>query len=516
MKVLKSILVSLAACAGLLGQDFVVDNGVEPQSLDPAKVSGLPEFRILGALFEGLMVTNARTGKAEPGLAEHWSASADGRTYTFRLRQAEWSDGTPITAQTVVDSWFRTMDPKTAAPYAQMLSESLEGAKAYCEGKGPKEGVGLRAVDPQTVEATFVGPMPYILDMLPHAAWAVVPMHVIQKYGDDWIRPGHVVSDGPFVLQDWTPKDRIQVVKNPHYWDAAGVKLASITFLPVESQAAGYDMFKAGQVDFMPDVDPQRIDEIKVRKDYQLSAGSGVMYYCFNMTRKPFDDVHVRKALSLAADRKVLVEQVLKGGQSPSGGLVPAFGSFRTTRGNPFNPGEARRLLAAAGFPGGQGFPAFEAVIVDEARDRMIGEWLRQQWEENLGLHMTLKRLEWSSFLDTCYKTHDYAVNGIIWVADFPDPMNFLGELLKTGSGNNSGLYSNPKVDALLAKANRMPGGAARDKVLMGAEAMAITQDQALLPLFFTASQNLIDLGKWGGWYPNPMDVHPWKAIYRK
>jgi oligopeptide transport system substrate-binding protein len=516
MRKLTGLVLALAASATMFAQDFYFNNGAEPQSLDPAKITGVPEHHIYQALFEGLMVNNAKTAKGEAGLAESWKVSNEGKTYTFKLRKATWSDGTPITAQTVVDSWYRTLDPKTGSEYAQMVYDSLEGAKAYYEGKGPKEGVKVKAIDAQTFEATFVGPMPYIIDMLAHYAWAVMPMHAIQKFGADWTKPANFVGNGPFTLKEWKPQDRLVVVKNEKYWDAKNVKLKSVTFLPIEDQATGYDKFKAGEVDWMDSVDMNRIEEIKLRKDYQKGPGSTVYYYIFNVTRKPFNDVRVRKAFSMATDRETLVKQVLKGGQIPTGGLVPKFGTFETAKGNTFNPEQAKKLLAEAGFPGGKGFPKFEVIYNTNANHKKIAEWVQQQWKTVLGVDIELKNLEWATFLDTRQKAHDFFVSRAGWAADFPDPTNYLGELLKTGSGNNDGLYSNKKADALIEKANKMAGGPARDKVLMEAENIMITQDQAFIPFYFYVNQNLIDTTKWGGWYENSMNIHPWKAIYKK
>jgi len=516
MRKLTSVVLTLAASATMFAQDFIFNNATEPQSLDPALIQGVPEHRLFMALFEGLTVFDPKTAKAVPGLAESWKVSNNGTTYTFKLRKANWSDGTPITAQQIVDSWLRQIDPATGSQYAQMVYDKVVGAKEFATNKGPKENVKIRAIDPQTFEATFIGPMPYIIDALTHYAFAIMPMHVIAKHGKDWTKPGNFVGNGPFVLKEWKPQDRIVAVKNEKYWDAKNVKLKSITFLPIEDQATAYDKYKAKEVDWQPEIDPARIDEIKLRKDYQHGVGSTVYYYIFNVKRKPFDDVRVRKAFTMAIDRKQLCDQVLKAGDVPTGGLVPPMGSFVTTKGNTFNPEEAKKLLAAAGYPAGKNFPKFTLIYNTSARHKKIAEWAQQQIKTVLGIDFELQNLEWNTFLDTRSKTHDFAVSRAGWQADYTDPTNYLEELLKTNSGNNDGQYSNKKADALLEKAAKMPGGAARDKVLMQAEEIMITQDQAIAPFFFYVNQDLIDTQKWGGWYVNSMNVHPWKPIYKK
>ncbi|HWQ08964.1 MAG TPA: peptide ABC transporter substrate-binding protein [Holophaga sp.] len=516
MKLFCLVLAAVMAAAELPGQDLRYNNGAEPESLDPLRITGIVELDIHRALFEGLTMNDPSTAKGVPGLAEGWTVSPDGRTFTFRLRRAVWSDETPITAQTVVDSWFRTLDPRMASESTWIMLDSLEGAKAYHDGKGRQEDVRIRALDAHTFQATFVSPTPYAPDMLTHWIWAVVPIHAIQKHGDAWTRPGNFVGNGPFVLKEWKPQERLVVVKNERYWDAAHVRLRSITFLPLEDMGAGFDKFKAGEIDWQPSVDATRLDEVRACKDYHRFPAKNVHYYVLNVTRKPFDDVRVRKALSMALDRTALVQQVLKGDQYPATGFVPAFGSYRTAKGNGFDPARARQLLAEAGHAGGKDFPRFQIIYNTNPNHQRVAEWVRQQWKVVLGIEADPVALDWEALCMARQRTHDFAVARAGWNADFPDPVNFLGRLLRTGSSENDGLYSNPKADALLDRADRMRPGPARDQVLMQAEAIMIDQDQALLPLFCYANRELIDLDTWGGWHENTMGIHPWKAIYKK
>jgi ABC-type oligopeptide transport system substrate-binding subunit len=354
------ILALLAALAlPLAAQDFVMNNGSEPQSLDPALTSGVPESRLCYSLFEGLVVNDAKTSLPVPGLSDKWTVSPDHKTYTFHIRPAKWSDGSPITAQDFVNSWLRVLEPKTAAAYAYIIGDNVEGAKAYNAGKGPVQDVKIKALDAQDLQVTFVGPLPYALSMLTHSAFVVTPSQTIAKFAGNWTKPGNFVGSGPFVLKTWRPQDRIVVEKNENYWDAKNVKLKSITYLPIEDQNVAYDKFKAGEIDYLSDdsVPVGKIDEVKLRKDYQHMAGSSVYYFIFNTTKPPFNDVRVRKALSMAVNRQDLVDKVLKAGDVASAGLVPAIQGFVTTKGNGFDLAEAKKLLAAAGFPNGQGFP---------------------------------------------------------------------------------------------------------------------------------------------------------------
>ena len=516
MTKLKACTLAVLAGMTLSAQDFIFNNGSEPQSLDPAMTSGVPESRLSYALFEGLMVNDAKTALPVPGLASSYKVSKDLKTYTFTLRKTTFSDGTPITAQSVVDSWMRVLDPKTASPYAYLLGDNIVGADAYTKGKGPASDVKMRAVDAQNFEVTFVGPLPYALAMLTHNAFDVTPTFAIQKFGaGEWTKPGKFIGSGPYILKEWKPQDKIVVVKNPKYWDAKNIKMNSITYLAIEDMNVVYDKFKAGEIDYMPEIPAAKIDEIKLNKNYHHVAGSTVYYFIFNVTQKPFDDVRVRKALSMALNRQELVDKVLKAGDVPSAGLIPPMGTFKTTTGNGFNLDGAKKLLAQAGFPDGKGFPKFPLIYNTSQRHKTICEWLQQSWKKNLGIDVELQNLEWNTFLETRQKTHDFKVARAGWQADYPDPSNYL-DMFKTAAGNNDGLYSNKKYDDLEAKASMMPAGPARDKVMMAAENILVTQDQAIIPVFFYVNSSLFNDAKWGGLFPNSIDIHQPRWWFKK
>jgi oligopeptide transport system substrate-binding protein len=516
MEKIAGLALALTAALSAFAQDFIMSNGTEPQSLDPALTSGVPEGRICASLFEGLVVNDPRTSLPVPALSDTWTLSPDKRTYTFHIRPARWSDGSPITAQDFVNAWMRVLDPRTAAPYAYLIGDSVEGAGAYNKGKGRAEDVRIRALDAQHLQVTFVGPLPYALSMLTHSAFVVTPSQAVARFGSEWVKPAHFVGSGPFVLKTWRPEDRIVVVKNPQYWDARNIQVSSITYLPLEDANVAYDKYKAGEIDYLPDdsIPVARIDEIRLRKDFQHLAGSSVYYFIFNVTRAPFNDVRVRKALSMAVNRQDLVDKVLKAGDVATAGLVPAFQGYRTARGNGLNLAEARKLLAQAGFPGGRGFPRVPLIYNTSARHKVICEYIQQAWKSNLGIDVELHNLEWGTFLDTRQKTHDFLIARAGWLADYPDAGNYL-DMFRTGAGNNDGLYSNPRFDALMEKASRMPGGDARDRVMEEAEDILVTGDQAVSPWFFYANKGLLS-PRWTGIFPNTIDIHPTRWISRK
>ncbi|MBP7263027.1 MAG: peptide ABC transporter substrate-binding protein [Spirochaetia bacterium] len=500
---------------GAQGAEFIMNNGAEPATLDPSNISGVPEHHIYMALFDGLVTYDPKTSLAAPGVAESWSTSADGLTVTFKLRKSTWSDGTPITAQTVVDSWLRTLHPDTAAEYAYMVNMVVKGAEAYNTGKGSAADVAIRALDDYTFQVDLLGPMPYAVDMMAHYAFAILPMHVIAEKGTEWIKPENMVSNGAFVLQEWKPQESLTVVKNTKYWDAKNVKLSKITFLPIEDQLTAYNKFKAGEIDWASGVPLDLIDEVKLRPDYQGNPQVATYYYIFNMTREPFTDVRVRKALTMALDMQELVDKVLKGGQIPANGLVPAMAGYTPVDGNPFNPEEAKRLLADAGYPNGKGFPETTLLYNTNEGHKKIAEWAQESWKQNLGITtISLDNKEWGTFLDIRQNLHDFDFCRAGWVGDYLDPNTFL-DMFLANSGLNDGLYNSPAYDELVRLAATQ-SGAERMESLRQAETIMITDDQHVIPFYHYVNQDLIDLSKWDGWYPNPLGSHPWKYIAPK
>jgi len=495
--------------------EFIMNNGAEPQSLDPSLIQGVPEARLYMGLFEGLTIYDPKTSKAVPGLAEKWDISADGKTVTFHLRQSVWSDGKPLTAKDFVDGWIRTLKPETGSQYAYMMGMVIQGADDFNQGKNKDpNSVGVKALDDNTLQVNLVGPSPYFVDMTAHQVFAPLPMHVINKWGDKWIQPEHFVGNGPFVLQEWKPQDYIFMVKNPKYWDAKNVKLNSVKVLAITDDKTAYNMFKKGEIDWTTNVPLDIIDEVKLLPTYQASPQLATYYYCFNNQRKPFDNPLVRQALSAAVDKKALVEKVTKAGQIPTDAFTPPMPGFTPQPGIGYNVAKAKQLLAQAGYPDGKGFPTFTILYNTNEGHKKIAEFMQEQWKTNLNINVNLQNQEWKTFLDTRSTSHDFDVARNGWVADYMDPSNFQ-ELFLTGGGNNDGQYSNPKFDELIKKAATLPEGAERNKVQMDAEKI-FAADQGMLPLYWYVNLDMIDLSKWDGWYANPLGMHDWKFISKK
>lgn len=507
--------------------EFIINNSAEPESLDPHKITGVPEHNIYQGLFEGLVSFDPKTGRAVPGTAESWEFSNEGKTVTFHLRDVMWSDGVKITAQTVYDSWIRGLDPETANPYAWFPNMFIEGAAAYNGGEAGPEAVQIKVIDDKTFEMNLVGPLPYVIDALGHYAFGIVPMHVIKEHGSDWIKPENFVSNGPFVLDEWVPQQYVSAVPNPNYWDKDTVQLDKVTWLPIEDENTGFNMYMNGEIDWNTEVPLDQIDAMKAESFYQNSPYLGTYYYLLETKTAPFDDVRVRKALNLAFDRETIVNKITKGGQIPAFSMVPPMDGYPALvdaakySDMSKNIAEAKKLLAEAGYPNGEGWPEGIEILYNTSEShKKIAEYIQEQWKVNLGIEVSLINMEWKTYLQI-RREHDFQISRAGWIGDYPDPNTFLDMFLAPDSGDNwggnYGRYQNEAdFDANIEKAATMEAGPDRFATLRKAETAFIIDDQALIPIYFYTSNQLIDTDVWGGWYPNIMDYHPPKYIYKK
>jgi oligopeptide transport system substrate-binding protein len=492
--------------------DFIMSNGAEP-TIDPSLLNDVASTNVGLGLFEGLMQYDPSTNKGVPAMAESYTISPDGLTVTFKLRKAQWSDGHPVTAGDFVYGMKRILDPATAAEYSYMPGMVLVGAADFTAGTATFDKVGIKALDDMTVQYTLTGPAPYFVDMTCHNAFWPLPQWAIEKSGNEWTKPENIVTNGPYVLKEWKPQQYIFMTKNAKYWDAKNVKLRGIKILSSDNDSTNYDMFKSGQVDWMHGIANSKIDEIKLRPDYQSSAQVATYYYEFNVTRKPVDNVLVRKALAMAIDKQTLVDKVTKSGQIPTDAMTPPMAGYTPQKGAGYNVEEAKKLLAQAGFPNGKGFPTLTIVYNTNEGHKAIAEYVQSQWKQNLGINVVLKNMEFKTLIELRAKQHDFTIARAGWVGDYLDPNTML-DLFITGGGNNDGLYSNAQFDKLIKDAS-LSKGADRMAMLQQAEAI-LMGDQAIVPFYHYANQDLIDTTKWGGWNATPLGFHPFKYIYKK
>ncbi len=509
----------LAGCGSSFQRaDLVFLNGAEPETLDPALITGQPEMRVADALFEGLTSFDA-AAKPIPGVAERWEISPDGRVYTFYLRpDACWSNGDPVTAGDFVRSWRRVLDPVTGSEYASQLYH-LRNGRAFNQGELPDFfQVGVRALDPLTLEVTLENPTPYFLDLC--ALVTLLPVHAatLERFPDDWTKPGKLVCNGAYVLSDWRINDRIRLVKNPRYWNREKVALRSVDVLPISKANTAFNFYASGQADLLMDkglVPNQLLDELKKRPDFHADPFLGVYFLRFNCTRPPFNDPRVRRAFALVIDKRLLVEKITRAGEKPADSLTPpGTGGYEPPTGLARDPDQARSLLAEAGYPAGKGLPRISYLYSEGELNEGLAVEMQAMFRRELGVEIDLQRQEWKVYLRSM-STLEYDLCRATWVGDYNDPNTFLGCFV-TGDGNNRTGWSSPPYDTLLADAAREPNPQRRLDIFREAERLLISQQAPICPLYYYVGIQFYDGRRLGGIQANLLDEHPLKAMFWK
>ncbi|NMP26929.1 oligopeptide ABC transporter substrate-binding protein OppA [Rahnella sp. SAP-1] len=437
-------------------QEVVRNNSDEPATLDPHKSESDVEFNILNDLFVGL-VSIDDNGNALPELASSWQ-SQDNKIWTFHLRPGiRWSDGSAITAEDVVYSWRRLIDPKTASPYESYLSTlGVLNADAIIAGKMPADQLGIKALDAQTVQVELSHPISYFLEMVAHPSLFPVDRAAIEKFGSKWTQPENIVSSGPFKLNSWTVNERITSVRNDNYWDNAHTVLTKITYLPVTSSTADVNRYKAGEIDITRTIPEIQFASLKKELGDQVHVGPnlGVYYYAFNNQKAPFNDVRVRQALSLGLDRAIIADKVLGQGQTAAYTITPkntggyTFAAAKTASWTQEQRNaEAMKLLAAAGF-GPQHPLTFNLLYNTNESHQRIAIAASSMWKKNLGVTAVLQNQEWKTMLDTMHQGN-YDVVRYAWMADYNEPSTFLNTF-RSDNSENTPKFRNADYDKAL------------------------------------------------------------------
>jgi oligopeptide transport system substrate-binding protein len=497
-------------------------NGDEPQDLDPQLITGEPEYRILMSLFEGLAAMDPKDLHPVPGLAESWDITPDGLIYTFHLRaNLQWSNGDPLTAADFVQSYQRMLTPAFGSEYAYLLYNFVQGAEDYFHGKITDfSQVGFRAVDERTLRITLKQPCSFLIKIIAnHWAWDALPVKVIARFGpldqrgSGWTRPGNLVGDGPFVLKEWRPQQKIVVARNPHYWDAANVKSDTIEFYPTQDLVTEERMFRGGQLDATYQLPPDKIAVYRRQYPADLMVQPGLMveYYECNVAQPPLNDPRVRRALALAFDRESIVRHVTRGGEQPAYALsYPGTAGYAPRAALVPNVAEAQRLLAEAGYPGGKGFPPLEMLYNTQLSHQQVAEAVQEMWRKNLGIEIQLHNEEWKVYEDAV-QTHHYQIARAAWGADYIDPNAFL-EIWETGNGNNFTGWSNPEYDRLFHSALTDQNEAKRYETYQKMDAI-LMDECPILPIYYWTRVYALS-PKLRGWWPTLLDLHPWKYVY--
>lgn len=518
----------LASCGR---RESAVERGIREQilergahtdvtDLDPHTAINITEMDVISSLFEGLVSEDPVDLHPVPAVAEKWDVSPDGLTYTFHLRaNARWSDGSPVTAGDFVDSWKRILTPSLGAQRAGLLY-IIQGAEAFHKGVAADFAqVGVRALDPRTLQVRLEHPTAYFLSLLTHPAWFPVPLATVAKHGavaqpgNRWTRPGSIIGNGPFVLKTWRPSQEIFVEKSPTYWDAATVRLNGIRFHAIESVDAEERAFRAGQlhvtyvVPFGKAASYRRDAPQFLRSDPYLDT----YFLRLNTTRPPVSDPRIRRALAHAIDRTALVEKVLRGGQRPATAITPpGLPGYTPPAGLETNADEARRLLAEAGHANGQGLPPLELLFNTSENMRIIAEALQGMWKRELGLNVQLVNQEFKVVLSE-RSAGRYQILLSDWVGDYLDATTFL-EPWRRDSGDNHTGWGNAEYDALLFDAARNQNPASRAAQLQKAEALLL-KEAPIIPLYYNPHTFLLHPSV-KGWHPTLLDHHPYKHVW--
>ncbi|MEQ8764167.1 MAG: peptide ABC transporter substrate-binding protein [Planctomycetota bacterium] len=534
---------AVTTSSGLEEADFVFSNQTEVSTLDPATVTGVPEGRILRAIFEGLCVKHPKTLEPLPGMAESWEISDDGTVYTFTIRRgAKWSNGDDFTAQDFVYSFERFLNPLTAAEYAYQLWY-VKGAEAYTTGDTEQiadtdgrlerfsELVGIRAVDDTTLRIELDSPTPYFLDLC--AFYPLFPVNrrnieeAKKAYPDtwqlQWLRPENIVTNGPYLVSFRRVNDRIRLVKNEDYWDADNVAFEIIDALAVDNISTELKLYLTGAADWITDLPAAVIPKMMPREDFNPTPYLGSYFYRVNVTRPPFDDPRIRRALALTIDRRSICENVTRAGQQPAWAYVPpGIEGYRNAgmahaEADTYEAGlekdiqEAKRLLQDAGYgPGGKELPTIEIHYNTQETHKDIAEVIADAWKRNLGLNVKLLNQEWKVYLDT-QQNLDYDVSRSAWIGDYPDPNTFL-DMFVTGGENNKTGWGNAEYDRLIQEAAAELDRPKRMELLRQAESI-LMEELPVLPIYFYVTKNVVN-PRLGGFYENVQDEHFLKFWY--
>jgi len=503
-----STILSVSAHAATLN----IHNGGDPTSLDPQKISGDWENRIDGDIFEGLVTEDPKDNPI-PGQAASWTISPDQKVYTFKLRDGiKWSDGQPVTAQDFVFAFQRLMDPKTAAQYAYLQYTILNAEKINKGEIKDLTQLGVKAIDDKTLEITLENPTPYFLNALMHYTAYPLPKHVVEAKGDQWVKIGNIVTNGPYKPTEWVPGSHVSMVKSDQYYDAKDIKIDNVNYYTLEDQAAALKRYRAGEFDILTSFPADQFDWIQKNLPGQAHVVPflGTYYYVLNSTKPPFNDKRVRQALSMAVNREVIGPKILGTGELPSYSWVPPgtanYGepAYVSWKDEPYKQKveEAKKLLKEAGF--GPDHP-LKAQLRYNTNDnhKRIAVAIAAMWKP-LGVDIELYNTETKVHYDEMQRGQ-VEIGRAGWLADYNDPINFLN-LLSTGVEMNYGRWSNKDYDALIKQGNEEIDLKKRAEIYKKAEQLAL-DDSAAIPIYYYVSQNIV-APKVQGFVDNIQDIH--------
>lgn len=504
--------------------------GSNPPDLDPQTTTDQVSLMIVNACYEGLVRLQA-DGKAyqDTGIAKSWEISDDKLTYTFKLRDAKWSDGTAITASDFEYAWKRALNPATASQYAYMLYH-IKGGQAYNTGEGSVDDVAVKALDDKTLEVTLERPTPFFASLTSFATYNPAQKAAIEKHGDEYTSDvNNMVFSGPFKIVEWVQEQKLTLEKNEMYWDKDNVKLDRIEGDMIIDVNTPVNLYETNSLDAIA-VPTEYLAKYRTSPEFGNLAQATTWYLQFNCENEYFANEKIRHAFSMALNRKAFVDNILANGSQVAGGLVPGNmpgksggGDFRTQSGEYVNDAgsngqaaidEANKLLdeGLAEIGKTREDLAAEVTYLTGETDvsKKLAQALQQMWKQNLGLEVPIETVTFKIRLER-YDNKDYTLTFAGWGADYNDPMTFM-ELFVTGGGQNTAYWSNPEFDALIDKATNTTGDE-RMQAMIDAEKI-LMDEKPIAPIYFKA-RNFVQRDYVKGWVRFSVGVdNEWKWTY--
>lgn len=504
--------------ASIDGIVFHRGNGAEPDTLDPHRSEETSASEVLRDLYEGLSTENVDS-EIVPGQAERWDISEDGKTYTFYIdKNANWSNGDPVVAQDFVAGLRRTVDPKTISTYAQIL-DMIVNAPDIRKGILPVEELGVKAISDKVLEVKLNAPTPYFIGLLNHSSTYPIHRASLIEHGDKFTKAGNLISNGAFRLKEWVVASHIKLVRNTHYRDNSNVQIDTVYHYPTEDRAAEIKRYRAGELDFTDEIPNHQFKFINenMGEELKIAPYLSTYYYVFDNTQEPFNDVRLRKALSLAIDRKILVEKVTQVGEMAAYGFVPPpINNYKAYKyewaewSREKQLEEARRLYAEAGYSN-------ENPLVTEIRyntnenHKKLAVAIAAMWKQELGAEITLLNEEWKVFLQSRKNKDLWDIVRYGWVGDYNDAFTY-AEIMHSTHGQNDSGYNNPEYDRLVEAAAIEGDADKRAQLLADAEKIML-DDYPIMPIYFYVTKHLVKPYV-KGFKPTIMD-HNYSRHYR-
>lgn len=478
-------------------QKLVRGNDAEVATLDPANAEGLPEMHVLRDLFEGLVIQD-KDGNVIPGVAKSWSTE-DNKTFTFELRKdAKWSNGDPVTAHDFVYSIKRAADPNFASANGWYLKlTKIKNIQSIIDGKASLDSLGVRALDDHTLQYELESQVPYFVAMTAHSSMMPVHKEALAEYGDKWTRPGNMVSNGAFTLENWVINERIELIRNQQYWDNDSTVLNQVTYIPFESQTAAMNRFATGEVDITSDVPTAMAPKLKKEQpeSYTVVPLLCTYYYAFNTTKAPFDDLRVRKAVSYTIMRDVITNGVTQVGNLPAYTFAHKYvAGFEASQpkysamSQKQRDEDAKKLLSEAGY--NEENPLEIKLLYNTSEsNKAIAVAIASMLGKNLGAKVELENQEWKSYL-VARREGNFDVLRTSWCGDYNEASTFLSLMTSDNAGNRA-FYKNDAYDKIIGNALGATSDEERAKFYDQAETL-LAEDMPIAPIYYYMQARLV------------------------